>query len=271
MDRIFKLPVGVALFAFLALAGLMGMLAVQSVMAQDTPPTSRSGDPTRFDYAENRTDEVHRYGATDPENKKIFWTLGGTDAADFTIVGGYLRFKSPPDYENPTDRVDADSTPLAIPSNNIYRVTVRFGAGGEDGMPGTDGYDGDDLGEIDVTVTVINENEDGMVHISSLQPQVGTGLTATVTDLDGVAVTGSWQWASGYSKSGPFTDIPDNSGDSTYSPVDADLGKYLRVTVRYRDNVSGSSHRAVSAVSAYTVRRDIVTSNTPPSSRTRRR
>ena len=34
-----KIPAGVALFAFLALAGLMGLLAVQSVWAQETPPT----------------------------------------------------------------------------------------------------------------------------------------------------------------------------------------------------------------------------------------
>ena len=255
--------------AVAALALMAALLAtVLPVWAQDSPP--RSDDPVRFDYVENGTGEVHIYGATDPEGKKVFWTLDGVDAGVFSIDDGALRFKSSPDYENPTDGADPDTIPPAIADNNIYRVTVRFGAGGEDGEPGEpadtppDIYAGDDLGELYVTVTVTNKEESGMVHISSLQPQVGTELTATVTDLDGVAVAGNWQWASSHSKSGPFTDIPDRSDDMTYRPIEADLGKYLQVTARYRDNVSGADAREESAVSAHPVRKDIVTSNDPP-------
>ena len=250
--------------AVAALALMAALLAtVLPAWAQDSPPAS--DDPVRFDYAENGTGEVHSYGATDPEGKRIFWTLAGVDAADFTIVGGVLRFKSPPDFENSTDRADADSTPPTVASNNIYRVTVRFGAGGEDGDPDlTDDYDGDDLDSLDVVVTVLNENEAGMVSISPLQPQVGTELTATVADLDGVAVTGTWQWASSYSKSGPFTDIPLRSDDETYRPVDEDLRMYLQATVQYRDNVSGAAIREEAEVSRYAVREDIVTTNDPP-------
>ena len=102
------------------------------------------------------------------------------------------------------------------------------------------------------------------MYISSLQPQIGTELTATVTDQDGVAVPGSWQWASSDSMNGPWEDIPERSTDNTYRPVDADLNKYLQVTARYRDNVSGADAREESAVSAYKVRKDIVTSNDPP-------
>ena len=132
MDRIFKLPVGVALFAFLALVGLMGMLAVQSVMAQDNPPASN--DPVRFDYAEDRTDRSPQVRGVGPGRQEdLLDAWAATDAADFTIVGGDLRFKSQPDYENPTDRADTTATPPAVADNNIYRVTVRFGAGGEDG------------------------------------------------------------------------------------------------------------------------------------------
>ena len=72
------------------------------------------------------------------------------------------------------------------------------------------------------------------MSISPLQPQVGTLLTATVTDLDGVAVTGSWQWASSDSMTGTFTDIPSLSTAMTYRPVAEDEEQYLRVTVLYR-------------------------------------
>ena len=119
--------------------------------------------------------------------------LGGPDAAYFTITRpgprGTLRFKSTPDYEFGNGSQGAD--------NEIYKVTVRFSAGGEDGdaRDPTDAYAGDDLNEIEVTVTVVNVDEPGMVVISPRQPQVGTDLTAILTDEDGVAVPGTWQWS----------------------------------------------------------------------------
>ena len=136
-------------------------------------------------------------------------TLGGTDADDFTIVGGVLSFKSPPDYENPTDRdEDPDMAGDQRVGDNVYKVTVRFGGGGEDGMPGADDYAGDDLEEIDLTVIVDNVNEPGRVVISPRQPQLGTELTAILTDEDNVRPgVGVWQWASSDSMNGPWEDI----------------------------------------------------------------
>ena len=251
--------------AVAALAVMAALIATTlTAWAQDQPPAS--DDPVKFNYNENGIGPVHRYGATDPEGKKIFWTLGGPDAADFTIVRGDLRFRSPPDYENPTDRDEDTATDgYQRAMDNLYRVTVRFGAGGEDGDPDpSDDYDGDDLHSVDVTVTVINVNEPGMVLISPLQPQVGTDLTATVTDRDRVAATGTWQWASSHSKTGPFVNIQNLSNNDTYQPVLEDLGKYLRVAVEYRDNVSQSAIREEMAVSKYQVRRDVVTTTDPP-------
>ena len=290
MDRIFKLPVGVALFAFLTLAGLMGMLAVQSVMAQDQPPTIPDAQ-TIFDYTENGTGPITTYRANDPERKPVFWTLGGPDAADFTIDGGVLRFsmeKFPngPNFEVPTDRAndedgsggslapevtEGDSCSGEGACNNIYKVTVRFGAGGEDGTPGeptdtpADEYDGDDLGYVELTINVDNVNETGMVAISPMQPQQGTELTAILTDPDNVAPgTGEWQWARGDSMTGTFTDIPANSSDMTYRPTQDDLGKYLRVTVEYVDRAGPEIRDDVQAVSVYPVREDTNTSNQDP-------
>ena len=258
----------IVLAAVVALLGAL-LLTIRPLGAQEAPPTI-PGAETVFSYAEKGSGPVTTYRARDPEGNKIFWTLSGTDAGVFTIDGGALRFKSTPDYENPRDGAyDVNGDDNINPDtegagNNIYRVTVRFGAGGEDGMPGTDHYDGDDLGELDLTITVTNVEEPGRVYISSLQPQIGTELTATITDQDGVAVTGSWQWASSDTENGTFTNIAERSGDRTYRPVDADLGKYLQVTVRYRDNVSGADIRELSAVSANPVRKDTVTSNEEP-------
>ena len=76
---------------------------------------------------------------------------------------GVLTFAARPDYENPSD----------TGSNNAYDVTVEV----------TDS-DGNTV-SLDVTITVINVNEDGEVTLSSLQPQDGIVITAKLTDPDG--------------------------------------------------------------------------------------
>ena len=77
-----------------------------------------------------------------------------------------------PDFEAPED---ADG-------NNVYQITVVA----DDGKGGTDDHA--------VTVTVENVNELGMVNLSSVQPQVGTELTATLTDPDGGMSGTTWKW-----------------------------------------------------------------------------
>ena len=271
----------IILAALVALLGAL-LLTIRPVGAQDAPPTIPN-PVTVFDYNENGTGQVTKYTATDPERDPVFWTLGGPDAADFTIEDGSLRFKSPPNFEVPTDRPNdedgrggiAPPTNLGedppVPgegaANNVYKVTVRFSAGGEDDAPvtvTTEHYDGDDLGEVDLTVNVINVDEPGGVGISPMQPQVGTAVTAILTDDDTLSPgVGEWQWARSDSMSGPFTDITDDSTDMTYRPTDADLDKYLRVTVVYVDR-AGPAPREVMGVSPYPVRKDIVSSNRIP-------
>ena len=78
------------------------------------------------------------YTASDPEGQAITrWSLGGSDSGDFSISGdGELTFRNVPDYDRP-----ADSN-----RDNEYRVTVRA-------------YDGRTYGNLDVTITVSNQNE----------------------------------------------------------------------------------------------------------------
>ena len=62
-----------------------------------------SGEETP-EYLENGTGSVATYTAVDPEGTAIAsWSLDGTDADAFTIVGGVLRFAKTPDYEMPAD------------------------------------------------------------------------------------------------------------------------------------------------------------------------
>ena len=273
----------VVLAVMVALLGAL-LLTIRPVVAQqDTPPVPDPLESRTINVPENTVD-VYSFSANDPDNddQKIFWTLGGTDAALFQIDGnGVLEFGTAPDYENPSDGVNdvnsdgaIDPLETAEPApctgegacNNVYEVTVRMSSGGEDGVPGDNIHTGDDVEEVEATVNVSNVNEPGTVVFYPRQPQIGSNLRAYLTDPDGGASGEIWQWASSNSMSGSFTNIPALSGESTYSPTGDDQGQYLRVTVKYVDAAGGTSDKPneVHLVSTLTVREDTVTSNAAP-------
>ena len=66
--------------------------------------------------------------------------------------------------------------------NNVYNITVT--ATDSDGQ--TD--------RKNVTVNVTNVQEEGTVTLSTLQPRVGIGVMATLTDLDGATTDVTWKW-----------------------------------------------------------------------------
>ena len=87
----------------------------------DEPPAVTIRSTVR--YAENGTDPVDTYTATDPEDRTITWDISGTDVDDFRISKvnneGVLEFRTPPNFEAPAD---ADG-------NNVYLVTVEVSDG----------------------------------------------------------------------------------------------------------------------------------------------
>ena len=110
------------------------------------------------------------YSASDPERQAITrWSLGGSDGNDFSISGdGELTFRNVPDYDRP-----ADSN-----RDNEYRVTVRA-------------YDGSAYGNLDVTITVSNQNEHDPVirsgssaSFSYREESTSTLYTYSATDQD---------------------------------------------------------------------------------------
>ena len=149
------------------------------------------------------------------QNETLAYTLAGDDAANFTLVedSGQLQTKEPLDFE----------------SKPTHSVTVSV-SDGKDSNGDTDPAADD---EITVTITVTNDEEAGSITLSSVQPQVGTALTATLTDPDGSLSAQTWSWASSSDKS-DWTAI---SGENTnvYTPVAGDVGNFLQASVSYTD------------------------------------
>ena len=179
---------------------------------------------------------VTRYTANDPERGPLTWLLSGADDDDFELTDdGDLRFLAEPDFERP-----ADSN-----GDNIYRLGVWVS-------------DGHNTPSREVFVTVTNVDERGSIALTSVQPQVGTPLTATLTDPDGGVRAVSWQWQSSTDRTS-WVDITSATGAS-YTPMPADEGTFLRVTSAYDDNQrSGKTAETVLGVV-----RAAPASNTPP-------
>ena len=169
--------------------------------------------------------------ATDDDDT-VSLLLNGDDAAAFKLVDRDgatgagtvhgLTFKEAPNYEKPTD----------ANKDNAYKVKVvaRDDAGHRS--------------ETGVTVVVTNVNEPGSVTLSSIQPAVGTPLTATVTDPDGDVTNVIWRWTSGSTRDTADTEDIDDATSATYTPTagdpaddedTGDIGNFLRVMVSYND------------------------------------
>ena len=189
---------------------------------------------------------VGTYTATDDEddadaNTDVVLTLSGADAAAFDLTDAdsddeyELNFKgSPPNFEDPKD----------AGKNNVYNVTVTA----------TDSDDQTDT--IDVTVTVENVDEAGTVTLSTVQPRIGTALTATLTDIDGTPSDVKWMWERGDGMSVGSPQPIEGADSDTYTPVMDDDGKYLRATATSYTDPQGSGQPAVSAASANAVEID---------------
>ena len=87
----------------------------------------------------------------------------------------------------------------------------------------------------------------GTVTLQSTQPRVGAALTATLTDPDGSISNITWQWASSPNGNSNWAPIS-GAASARYTPVDGDVGNYLRAMASYTDGHGpGKSAEAVSA------------------------
>ena len=76
------------------------MLTINGNDVNELPEISR---PKAVNSQENNTTVVGTYGAVDPENDTVIWSLSGDDAGRFTIASGVVRFAAVPDFEDPVD------------------------------------------------------------------------------------------------------------------------------------------------------------------------
>ena len=138
-----------------------GSKSAESVSANPVNAAPEFSEENATRSVDENTEAGHAIGtpvtATDADT--LTYTLGGTDAASFSIVSGtgQLQTRAALDFEG----------------KSSYKVTViaTDASGAATSIP--------------VTITVNNLEEAGTVTLTLLQPQVGTEQTATLEDPDG--------------------------------------------------------------------------------------
>ena len=169
-----------------------------------------SGDETIM-FPENSDRAVATYTATDPERDTLSWSV--SDRTTFWISSrGQLYFASPPNFER-------------VPTS--FSLTVE--ATDDGGLEGT----------FNVTVTVTDVEEAGMVSLTPLRGWDGTTFRADLTDGDGHPDSRSWQWERSSNRSS-WTDIA-SANQQFYTAAADDVGNYLRASATYNNGQESAS------------------------------
>ena len=172
------------------------------------------------------------------------YSVSGADRRVFAIDGttGLLSFKAghEPDFED----------------QNSYSITVVARSGeGARRLTAT----------LDVTVEVVDGEDAGAVFLSQRQPQVGIVVHATASDDDGGVTVTRWVWELSDAvtvnergiPSAECMDDPSTPGidvvrgwtpisgatSAVYAPRPADVGRCLRATASYTDNIGAAGER----------------------------
>ena len=173
-----------------------GTVHVDVIVAPVDEPPVITGPEYIDNFPENSptSRQVGRYTATDPEGANVTLTLRGADNDKFTLASnGVVTFKESPDYEEDSNYV------LSIVADEAIQRGPKI-----------------------VFVTLQNVEEPGTITLSSVQPQEGTEITATLEDDDEPTTT-TWQWYRTSSRSGTGTAIT-NATSNSYTPDADDVG-----------------------------------------------
>ena len=216
-----------------------------SVVENAEPPVIRIGHSTTAVKATtySATDQDGRVPGPDGYDDTTYtYSVSGADGDDFSFDSGALAFRKghEPDFED----------------RSFYWITVEAHSG--DGPRRLSAA-------LDVIVEVVDGEDAGAVVLSQRQPEVGIAIHATASDDDGGVTIRRWRWELSEEvtvhrgvPSRECEDNPDTPGidavsswtpiagesSAVYAPKPDDVGRCLRATAFYIDNVGLAQDKA---------------------------
>ena len=181
--------------------------------------------------------DADTFSATDQDspNATFDYSVTGDDREFFAFDSNVLGFKSDhlPDFEE----------------KSSYSISVVARSGAR-------------TATLDVTVEVVDAEDEGEISLSQRQPRVGIAVHATPSDPDGGVRISEWMWelsevVTANDGGVPPAECPDNldgwepiDGATTaaYTPETADVGWCLRATAVYTDSIGDAQEQATGAL-----------------------
>ena len=224
------------------------------------PPDFADDVPTVLRVKENADPPVITFGDEDSPVDKETFAVTDQDANDttfsYSVTGDdreVLAFDS-----NDVLRFMADHKP-DFEEKISYSITTTARSPGRSTT-------------LDVTIEVVDTEDVGEVSLSQRQPQVGVAVHATASDPDGGVSIKRWEWERsaeitvddtgsplaecrddpdmpGIVVVGSWTPI-DGASLAVYTPTPADVGKCLRATAVYTDNIDDADEEATGVLEA---------------------
>ena len=203
-------------------------VTVPAANKKPTFPESEEGERGLDEGAGAGAEVGDPVAATDGDDDTLTYWLGGADAASFDIDGtGQITV--------------AAGTTLDYEVKSEYSVEVSV----SDGKNEAGDVDNTADATLDVTISVGDVEEAGVVVFSPEELKVGEEVRVSVQDPDNYGpsnTTGtvdhadvdSWLWLRSDNAGGPWTQISDAT-TAAYVPTVEDRDKYLRVTANYTD------------------------------------
>ncbi len=191
------------------------------VRLDNAPPTFDEGASATRSINEN-PEAGTRVGAvvtaTDPDGDALTYSLAsGADSEKFSIDSSSGRLEV------------AAGAALDFETDAEFEVELQV----SDGKATDHSQDNTVDAAINLTINLLNLDEPGTVALSSTDPEVGTSITATLNDPDGVD-SNDWHWEKSQDGETGWTTIPDASAED-YTPASGDVGMYLRAMAEYTD------------------------------------
>ena len=205
-------------------------------------PVSENADPIIKFGDDDSPVDAETFEVTDQDGAvaTVTYSVEGDDREVFSFVSGVLTFMDDhePDYEE----------------KSSYSITVVARSGG---LSTT----------LDVTIEVVDTEDAGVVSLSQRQPQVGREVSANLSDPDGGVRIDRWMWelsdeitveddgtpSAECREDTETTDIDvvdgwiaiDGASSAAYTPKQADVGRCLRATAVYTDNIENPGDTAI--------------------------
>ena len=217
------------------------LLRVDEIPDREDPDSENADPIIKFGDDDSPVD-AETFEVTDQDGAvaTVTYSVEGDDREVFSFVSGVLTFMDDhePDYEE----------------KSSYSITVKARSGG---LSAT----------LYVTIEVVDTEDAGVVSLSQRQPQVGREVSANLSDPDGGVRIDRWMWElsdeitveddgtpSAECLDDPeTTDIDvvdgwiaiDGASSAAYTPKQADVGRCLRATAIYTDNIENPGDPAI--------------------------